>query len=104
MANSISYYLKLRKSISLFSIDDPNTMRDRVDYKYYGDVLDITLHGFDKTLHLLINESDKGHCLKLDKKVKFYILKEYQKNDLNIEFESINLSPFQVSIFVEVEN
>ena len=104
MANSISYYLKLRKSISLFSIDDPNKIIDRIDYKYHGDVLDITLYDFDKTLHLLINETDKGHCLKLDKKVKFYILKEYQKNDLNIEFESINLSPFQVSIFVEVEN
>lgn len=104
MVSSFISYIKARREIKIFSCADLDLIAKNVDFKSENNLLHIKINDIDENntiYHIFINPNDDGYRLEFNPSLKFYFPKCYKKANTNMSFNHIDISPLQVSIFIE---
>lgn len=106
LAKTLSAYIAIRKEIKIFHSNDISLIDHNISMKEENDILHIVINDINENksvYHLLINTTEEGKKLLMEKEVDLYVPFGFKKNFIKNPSRTIQLSPMQVSLFVETQ-
>ncbi|MCR5332908.1 MAG: type I pullulanase [Bacilli bacterium] len=107
LSNSFKAFVRARKAIKLFSVDDIELVKDRVELIEEDDILHIVIRDIkenEPTYHIFVNPTSVGQRIHLDSPVDFYAPFGYRKSTEKHILYDVDVTPNQACIFIEVED
>ncbi len=107
MVTAFKAYIKARKELAIFHIDDLITIDKNVDYIDHDDILEIKIKDVknsENVYHIYINPTSEGKRIKLGYVADFYFPKGFKKNVEKVNFTSVDIAKEQLSVFIETKN
>ena len=102
LVNSLINYIKTRKSIPLFKLENPVEVNSNIEFDNNDKVIDITLKS-NQNYHVVINIDDQPVRLNEDKYASYYLYGPFRKTELEkISLKEMGLAAHKCSIFKEV--
>ncbi len=104
MVNAFKAYIKARKELAIFHVDDLTLIDKNVDYIDHDDILEIKIKDIktsENVYHIYINPTSKGKRIKLGYVADFYFPKGFKKNVEKTKFSSVDITKEQLSVFIE---
>lgn len=102
LVDSFRNYIKIRKSIPLFKLSEPELVNPCIEYDSEGYLIDISLKS-NYNYHLVINVGDEHAIISEDKYANYYLYGPYKlgKENEKIVLKELGLSSHKASIFKE---
>ena len=100
--DSLRSYIKIRKSIPLFKLEDPKQVNPNIEFDYGGNLIDITLKS-NEIYHLMINIGNTHAKFNEEKYGRYHIYSPFRARDGQelIVLKELGLSAHKCSIFKE---
>ncbi len=105
MSKSMACFIAARKEIQLYKCLDKNIIKDNITFYNEGDIMHVKIKDINannNVYHILVNPTNQGKHVKLDHLVDFYFPFGFRKHIEKHPSDIIDVSPYQVSIYVEV--
>ena len=103
LINSLIHYIKVRKSIPLFKLENPVDVNNNIEFDNNEVLIDITLRS-NQIYHVLINIGDEPALFNEEKYSRYNLYLPFKSNIENemIVLKELGLSAHKCSIFKEV--
>ena len=104
LVNSVRNYIKIRKTIPLFKIEDPALLNPCIEFDNTDTLIDICLKS-NANYHIVINIGDKAATFSEDKYSRYHLYGPYKTNNdaEKIVMKELGLSAHKCSIFKEMD-
>lgn len=106
LVNSLISFIKVRKAIKIFNIEDEQVVLDNVKVETIDDLFHITITDVRESrpvYHIFINPTPDGKRCAMKKAVDYFAPVGYRKTLDKHYLKQVDISPFQVGIFIEIE-
>lgn len=106
LVNSLISFIRVRKAIKLYTIEDEELVDERVFMDEVDDLFHITIHDIrdsEPVYHIFINPTNEGKRCPMERAVDYFAPFGYRKTLDKHYLKQVDISPFQVGIFVEIE-
>jgi pullulanase len=106
LVNSLISFIKVRKAIKLFNVEDENLVDERVYIEEVDDLLHIIINDTresEPVYHIFINPTNEGKRCTMEKAVDYFAPFGYRKTLDRNYLKQVDISPLQVGIFIEIE-